>query len=564
MKNYVHLIFKKNASTVVPAINQNLDNIEASFSLSIQEFLYKSENNKYYPKRILLISGNAVEEDQLRELYFYLRENSENTEVVLICNYKVEDGELKDKEAIRNFKDLFQESIYQVAYATRWNIKTLMQTVSSSLPELDERARIFESENNISFTESEGRFISGKTEDVLVEEESEEVPEVAGFESDRVAEPEAENGVRPNPWNIYPEPKEREPEVAESEGEGAFQKEQEDDTWGSIEINETPDIFSLGEIGGMHVETGFLDEDEEEEEEEETEEDTEPYVNQPEWVPEDYHPYNPTPVKPELRVKKNYFEESVTNTEPPHEVEPAVIEGRNDFQTTVYEEPQNRLQVAEPRFRETAPVNNLGYKLEFNSSDGVLNLITGTRDVDTSNHVIELAMQSLDRGEKVLIVDLDFNYHNILSNIDIQKFNRSQQNGLGGYEEDGLIFISGGYGKTKDQVFEEILKLIEFLKKRNSFNKIFLDCPMDSLDGEIFRHLKGVKITLLVKGEYQSFVRTYIAAEEVPYEFAENYFYNGDVTIINENADWRNDLNELRGNTIPGRVDWLNDAYIGN
>lgn len=522
MKNQVHLIFPKNGGTVVDGINANLDNVEASYSLSVPEFISKSKSNKYYPKRILLLTNSIVDNSALEELYFYLRENSENTEVVLICNYN--DG-LSDSNVVSGFKDIFQESIYNVAYSTRWGIKTLMRAVTDSLPELEERSLLFEKENNIRFTPAVSLNSSGFGESSDGAEEEEESAQTDGEElvdEDFTWTP-ATSGV----WGVEEVDNSPEHDFASSSVEENTEESSIDAASSPEEEEGNDNIFSLGNFGGMHVETGFLSED-----------------SEGEWIEEEKHKdVKPAPEAPTLK------EQLLDRVQ--HDTAPERVSLREAF-TTAPNAPVDKHPVT---------THNKAHGLTFNSADGTVRIMTGTRDVDTSNWVIETAVNLQNKGEKVLVVDLDVKYNNILSNIDVNEWSKSQTNGLGVYEEDGLFFLSAGYGRSE---VVDTLALVKRLVRKRSFNTILIDCPMDVLNESIFDVLgDNLSVTLVVNGNYQSFIRLYVAAEEVPSGFARHYFYNGEVQIVGGSADWKEDLNEVRGIVTPGRVDWLNDAYLG-
>ena len=153
-------------------------------------------------------------------------------------------------------------------------------------------------------------------------------------------------------------------------------------------------------------------------------------------------------------------------------------------------------------------------------------------------------------------MDYDYRVHNVVSSLNIAQFNQSQARGVSIYEEDGLHFLSPGYDKKIEAIYPYLQQYV------NRFDKVFIDAPLDVCTNVKIDFLPNLLVNLVVRGDFQSYIRTYQMADTISDEMALNYFYNGKVTVLGNNQGWHKELLEFRNMMVPRRVDWLNDAYL--
>lgn len=98
-------------------------------------------------------------------------------------------------------------------------------------------------------------------------------------------------------------------------------------------------------------------------------------------------------------------------------------------------------------------------------------IYVGIRGTGVTSFLVGEALDLVSQGSDVLIVDLDYDTHGVLSYVDLSAFNNR-----GGkiYREDGVNILSVGFG-SDERI--SVKAIIEKISQR--FDKVFVDCPIE-------------------------------------------------------------------------------------
>jgi hypothetical protein len=98
-------------------------------------------------------------------------------------------------------------------------------------------------------------------------------------------------------------------------------------------------------------------------------------------------------------------------------------------------------------------------------------IYVGIRGTGVTSFLVGEALDLVSQGSNVLIVDLDYDTHGVLSYVDLSAFNNREGKI---YREDGVNILSVGFG-SDERI--SVKAIIEKISQR--FNKVFVDCPIE-------------------------------------------------------------------------------------
>lgn len=546
MSQEICVIQNKNGDKAVALLKRNLDNKEVRRTASVSEFIDLSKGTRFFPERIL-ISTSTVQGNDLEDLFYYLQDNSQDTEVVLIAQ-GTKDIQIRD-----DFNRLFDDDRY--TSATQEKISTSFLTKLASQPLLNLKS-------------AEELLIGEDPEDDDLEVPAEEVdPEEENiFVSPNASPPASSMGFSSFNWgseNAFSSQEEEDSQPGEepsfSDGGGfADFVSPENGEASSGELSSSSeskedslDFLNMGDFGGSHIETGFLNE------EEVSIDPLGPTSGSLDEVVEEINEeINETVFSGDLRNRPEESFGSPFSRELPQARDLSdTIEEVIPVMGTAPVAPVESVVPSAP-VHQSAPYAQGTGEIP---SDGRVQVITGTREADTANFSIVKGLALAGEGKRVLLVDLDLKSHNILSNIDLTAFLKVSR-GLRRefiYEEDGLFFASPGYSNNVNAV---VLK--EFLSSvANMFDFILIDSPFDVLSDLPIELTDAASLNLVVDGNYQGFIRAFLTMDEVPNSWALNFIHRGKLYVQNVGDTTAADLDEVLKLIVPRKVNWLEDAY---
>lgn len=105
------------------------------------------------------------------------------------------------------------------------------------------------------------------------------------------------------------------------------------------------------------------------------------------------------------------------------------------------------------------------------SENSKVEIYVGIRGTGVTSFLVGEALDLVSQGSNVLIVDLDYDTHGVLSYVDLSAFNNREGKI---YREDGVNILSVGFG-SDERI--SVKAIIEKISQR--FDKVFVDCPIE-------------------------------------------------------------------------------------
>ena len=179
-----------------------------------------------------------------------------------------------------------------------------------------------------------------------------------------------------------------------------------------------------------------------------------------------------------------------------------IIENDHEPESDDYNQVNNDVEQVDKKDLNKSKEENMGYEYT-----GV-NIILGSYAVNNSQYVIDKAVELASKGKKILVIDADYKYNNILSYIDIKKFySQGKDKGIANcsiYTEDKIDFLSNGYGVAVSG--DDIFNYLKDKAVRDRYDVIFINCPVDCIDVLPYRLLRASKIELRIDFDYSDWV----------------------------------------------------------
>ena len=105
------------------------------------------------------------------------------------------------------------------------------------------------------------------------------------------------------------------------------------------------------------------------------------------------------------------------------------------------------------------------------SRNSKVEIYVGIRGTGVTSFLVGEALDLVSQGSNVLIVDLDYDTHGVLSYVDLSAFNNREGKI---YREDGVNILSVGFGSDERISVKAIIEKIS-----HRFDKVFVDCPIE-------------------------------------------------------------------------------------
>ena len=424
-----------NDNRIIDALIREIDNIELSSYPTVDEFLAKTEQQQFVWKRLCVsrdFFGSSDEEVKanMEKLNSYVKGKASNTTIVYLVNGQEKENALKD---IDDFNSVFHSPMYTPFIAMPGsNIVDITAMVKEDLPIIKAAYYITvleEQFNKTSVAEKlgfanlgqkiKGVTGSSKGEESETETSSEEV-------IDESPESPLNNGEVNSGW--YSDDFENFGESGEnSDGSEWSSPESVSDDNSSENITSWEDLTSESE--NDEVSEGVSETDEVEDSDDD---------------------FNLSGFG-NMHADTGFLGED-EEVESLEEFESGNLEQATDY-------PIGDVNVTSFEDLNGTPGNS---KVE---------IYVGTRGTGVTSFLVGEALDSVSQGSNVLIVDLDYDTHGVLSYVDLSAFNNREGKI---YKEDGVNILSVGFG-SDERI--SVKATIEKISQR--FDKVFVDCPIE-------------------------------------------------------------------------------------
>ena len=424
-----------NDNRIIDALIREIDNIELSSYPTVDEFLAKTEQQQFVWKRLCVsrdFFGSSDEEVKanMEKLNSYVKGKASNTTIVYLVNGQEKENALKD---IDDFNSVFHSPMYTPFIAMPGsNIVDITAMVKEDLPIIKAAyyTTVLEEQfNKTSVAEKlgfanlgqkiKGVTGSSKGEESETETSSEEV-------IDESPESPLNNGEVNSGW--YSDDFENFGESGEnSDGSEWSSPESVSDDNSSENITSWEDLTSESE--NDEVSEGVSETDEVEDSDDD---------------------FNLSGFG-NMHADTGFLGED-EEVESLEEFESGNLEQATDY-------PIGDVNVTSFEDLNGTPGNS---KVE---------IYVGTRGTGVTSFLVGEALDSVSQGSNVLIVDLDYDTHGVLSYVDLSAFNNREGKI---YKEDGVNILSVGFG-SDERI--SVKATIEKISQR--FDKVFVDCPIE-------------------------------------------------------------------------------------
>ena len=436
MANYRILIrIGNNDDRIIDALEREIDNIELSSFPTVDEFLAKTEQQQFVWKRLCVsreFFGSSDEEvkTNMEKLNSYVKGKASNTTIVYLVNGQEKENALKD---IDDFNSVFKSPMYTPFIAMPGsNIVDITAMVKEDLPTIKAAyyTTVLEEQfNKTTVAEKLGFANLGQ-----------KIKGVKGSSKD--GEFETETGSE---------------EVIDESSESPLNSGEVDSAWDSDEFE------NFGESGENFDGSEW---------------------SSPESVSDGNSSENITSWEDLTSESENAdVSEEVSETD-------GVENSDDDFNLSGFgnmhadtgflgeDEEVESLEEFENENLEQGtdyPIGDVDITSfeDLNGTPGnsKVEIYVGIRGTGVTSFLVGEALDLVSKGSNVLIVDLDYDTHGVLSYVDLSAFNNREGKI---YREDGVNILSVGFG-SDERI--SVKAIIEKISQR--FDKVFVDCPIE-------------------------------------------------------------------------------------
>lgn len=420
-----------NDDRIIDALIREIDNIELSSYPTVDEFLAKTEQQQFVWKRLCVSrdffgSSDAEVKANMEKLNSYVKGKASNTTIVYLVNGQEKENALKD---IDDFNSVFHSPMYTPFIAMPGsNIVDITAMVKEDLPIIKAAyyTTVLEEQFNKTTVAEKLGFanLGQKIKSVTGSSKDGEFETGLGSEEaiDESSESPLKSGEIDSAWDS--DEFENFGESGENfDGSEWSSPESVSDGDSSENITSWEDLTSESEDGGVSESGGVEDSDDD---------------------------FNLSGFG-NMHADTGFLGED-------EEVE-SLEEFQNDNleQGTGY--PRRDMNVT-----------------SFEDLDGTLGnskveIYVGIRGTGVTSFLVGEALDLVSQGSNVLIVDLDYDTHGVLSYVDLSAFNNREGKI---YREDGVNILSVGFG-SDERI--SVKATIEKISQR--FDKVFVDCPIE-------------------------------------------------------------------------------------
>ncbi len=424
-----------NDDRIIDALIREIDNIELSSYPTVDEFLAKTEQQQFVWKRLCVSrdffgSGDEEVKANMEKLNSYVKGKASNTTIVYLVNGKDKEFALKD---IDDFNSVFHSPMYTPFIAMPGsNIVDITAMVKEDLPIIKAAyyTTVLEEQFNKTTVAEKLGFanLGQKIKGVTGSSKNGESETGVGSEEDidESSESPLNNGEFNSGWDS--DDFENFGESGEnSDGSEWSSPDSVSDDNSSENITSWEDLTSESENDGVSEGVSETDEDE----------DSDDDFNLSDFG--------------NMHADTGFLgeDEEVESLEE--------FESGNSEQGTDY-------SVGDMNVTSFEDLNDtsVNYKVE---------VYVGTRGTGVTSFLVGEALDLVSQGSNVLIVDLDYDTHGVLSYVDLSAFNNREGKI---YREDGVNILSVGFG-SDERI--SVRAIIEKISQR--FDKVFVDCPIE-------------------------------------------------------------------------------------
>lgn len=424
-----------NDNRIIDALIREIDNIELSSYPTVDEFLAKTEQQQFVWKRLCVsrdFFGSSDEEVKanMEKLNSYVKGKASNTTIVYLVNGQEKENALKD---IDDFNSVFHSPMYTPFIAMPGsNIVDITAMVKEDLPIIKAAyyTTVLEEQFNKTTVAEKLGFVNlgQKIKGVTGSSKGEE------FETETSSE-EAIDESSENPLNSGEINSDWDSDDFENFGESG--ENFDGSEWSSPE--------SVSDGDSSENITSWEDLTSESENDEVSER-----VSETDGVEDSDNDFNLSGFG-NMHADTGFLgeDEEVESLEE--------FESGNSEQGTDY--PIGDMNVTSFEDLNDTSVNS---KVE---------IYVGIRGTGVTSFLVGEALDLVSQGSNVLIVDLDYDTHGVLSYVDLSAFNNREGKI---YKEDGVNILSVGFG-SDERI--SVKAIIEKISQR--FDKVFVDCPIE-------------------------------------------------------------------------------------
>ena len=424
-----------NDDRIIDALIREIDNIELSSYPTVDEFLAKTEQQQFIWKRLCVsrdFFGSSDEEVKanMEKLNSYVKGKASNTTIVYLVNGQEKENALKD---IDDFNSVFHSPMYTPFIAMPGsNIVDITAMVKEDLPIIKAAYYTTVLEEQFNKTTVAEKFgfanLGQKIKNVTGsskggESETETSSEEAIDES---SESPLNSGEVDSSWDS--DDFENFGESGENfDGSEWSSPESVSDDNSSENITSWEDLTSESENGGVSGGVSETDEDE----------DSDDDFNLSDFG--------------NMHADTGFLgeDEEVESLEE--------FESGNSEQGTDY-------HIGDMNVTSFEDLNDT-------SVNSKVEIYVGIRGTGVTSFLVGEALDLVSQESNVLIVDLDYDTHGVLSYVDLSAFNNREGKI---YREDGVNILSVGFG-SDERI--SVKAIIEKISQR--FDKVFVDCPIE-------------------------------------------------------------------------------------
>lgn len=573
----VSFSFGPKSAKLIESMSRTVDDIEFSSYDSVRAMVEESTTKHKYFDRIVF-SEKILEDPEidLNELNDYLKYYADSTEVVIVCNSQ-------GSKALGVFNEVFNSPLFTPVLVDKVTIKTLLEFVVSSISELKTKYYVLEEKKQVGVTSKSveekssvkeggtkkpakkgflgGLFSKRGTKD-LEEETTLSDMETTHIDSENNNQ-ESENFKQEleNPNHELENPNHE----LENPNHGLENPNLE-------EYNSTDDL-SIGHLGGEHVDTGFLDgegyseidryfaeENNQKQEELEVLEEQDFGYQRVNSEQESLEPQGVSSEQEESEQQR--LEEQGLSYEQENEYE-KFMGAYNSMEVEIpseYDYEEDYEKEHEEDYKEDYEEN---YEKNINTYSGGIHMLVGSRDI-TLKKVFEIARELEDIGKEVLVVDCDYIYNSVLSQLDIEKVYAYSFNdglySLNPYSEENISYLVNGFGTRYDKYVLGLERLVRS-DMINGYDVVLVYCPLDCVGSyEDLATLGGMNIHIFIEPSRVSIIGlisiltntsyTNMGVHDLLYEKAK-------IELVGTSLTFSEDMEYLRRLCLFSRGNWL-------
>ena len=436
----------QNSNKIIQSVSNQIDDMDCLYFFSVKEFISQCRLRHLSFDRIIFTSKFINNDAEMGTLCDFIRSELSSTEIVMILP--------KAQKALEDvFNKYFDSPMYTVMYVDTPTTLSIVDAIKLSIPDLKARYYFFDKPVEDKKTSKLGAFRGGKKNkktdaenekndfnnsqtNEKVSDNDENKNEDFGFE---MAGINGVNGTTVTPEVNVPLPNGVKKGDFSFDTPSSVSEDSKEEDFSNISTDDFD--LSIGEFGSQHSDSGFVGDDDLDE--------LEQFANS---------------------QRKDNFKENINNT----------ANDTSEERGIDYDKPEKEKIPFKSEVSNRKKVGNRNISSSL-LSDTQINIITGICGAGVTAFVVKKAMDLSNKGNKVLIVDLDYISNGLLSFIDVEKFYRGNYfsgiNDKKVYKEDNIDIISNGYGVKPNKNVSSLLSASTLAR----YDYVLVDCPIECL-----------------------------------------------------------------------------------